>query len=65
MMTNIVTNIGINIDESQYDNQDNVINEEYYKILEKAVEFAGIFRANPHLFAHVEKLSYLCSRKPV
>ena len=51
MMTNIVTNIGINIDESQYDNQDSVINEEYYKILEKAAEFAGIFRANPHLFA--------------
>lgn len=26
------------------------INEEYYQVLELAVEFAGIFRANPHYF---------------
>lgn len=26
------------------------INEEYYKVLELAAEFAGIFRANPHYF---------------
>lgn len=34
------------------DNDDGVvgINEEYYKVLELAAEFAGIFRANPHYF---------------
>lgn len=34
------------------DNNDGVvgINEEYYKVLEIAAEFAGIFRANPHYF---------------
>ncbi len=34
------------------DNGDGVvgINEEYYKVLEIAAEFAGIFRANPHYF---------------
>lgn len=45
--------IDVDIKETQSaDNnvQEKFINEKNYKILETAAEYAGIFRANPHLF---------------
>ena len=49
----MLNTIDVDIKETQSaDNnvQEKFINEKKYKILETAAEYAGIFRANPHLF---------------
>lgn len=50
-MTNTATVITDELQNDVQENQQDVfINDKNYKILETAADYAGIFRANPHLF---------------